>query len=61
MIVTLADGQEYTWDRINDDLGAIILMTVMMFKSHEESKLKGGCVAASKATVAKPRAEAKSK
>jgi hypothetical protein len=49
MIVTLADRQEYTWDRINDDLGAIILMTVMMFKSHEESKLKGGRVAASKA------------
>jgi len=49
MIVTLADRQEYTWDRINDDLGAIIVMTVMMFKSHEESKLKGGRVAASKA------------
>ena len=49
VIVTLADGQEYTWDRINDDLGAIVLMTVMMFKSHEESKLKGDRVAKTKA------------
>jgi hypothetical protein len=47
-IVTLADGQEYTWDRINHDIGAIILMTVMMFKSHEESQLKGGRVADTK-------------
>jgi hypothetical protein len=60
-IVTLADKQAYTWDRINDDLGAIILMTVMMFKSHEESKLKGGRVAASKAErrEASRRGEAK--
>jgi hypothetical protein len=48
VIVTLADKQEYTWDRINNDLGAIILMTVMMFKSHEESQLKGKRVAATK-------------
>jgi DNA invertase Pin-like site-specific DNA recombinase len=48
-IVTLADGQEYTWDRINNDLGAIILMTVMMFKSHEESALKGKRVASTRA------------
>ena len=48
-IVTLADGQGYTWERINDDLGAIIVMTVMMFKSHEESKLKGDRVAKTKA------------
>jgi len=47
-IVTLADGQEYTWDRINHDIGAIILMTVMMFKSHEESQLKGARVADTK-------------
>jgi DNA invertase Pin-like site-specific DNA recombinase len=47
-IVTLADAQEYTWGRINDDLGAVIMMTVMMFKSHEESKLKGGRVADTK-------------
>ncbi|HEU0217302.1 MAG TPA: recombinase family protein, partial [Stellaceae bacterium] len=37
IIVTLADRQEYTWDAINNDLGKIITMTVMMFKSHEES------------------------
>ena len=48
-IVTLADQQEYTWERINSDLGAIIQMTVMMFKSHEESQLKGRRIAASKA------------
>jgi DNA invertase Pin-like site-specific DNA recombinase len=47
-IVTLADNQEYTWDRINNDLGAIMLMTVMMFKSHEESQLKGRRVADTK-------------
>jgi DNA invertase Pin-like site-specific DNA recombinase len=48
VIVTMADGQEYTLRRINDDLGAIIVMTVMMFTSHEESKLKGGRVADTK-------------
>jgi len=48
-IITLVDRQEYTWERINSDLGAIIVMIVMMFKSHEESDLKGKRVASRKA------------
>jgi DNA invertase Pin-like site-specific DNA recombinase len=49
-IVTLADGQEYTYDKINSDLGSIVISIVMMFKAHEESALKGKRVAKAKAS-----------
>ena len=48
-IVTLADGQTYTLERLSNDIGALIISIVLMFKANEESKLKGSRVSKAKA------------
>ncbi len=45
-IVTLSDGQEYTAKRLDNDPIALLIMLMVSWRAHEESKVKGRRVAA---------------
>ncbi|MDB5530760.1 MAG: recombinase family protein [Devosia sp.] len=40
-VVTLSDAQEYSQERLRDDLGALIISITIMARAHEESRIKG--------------------
>jgi len=39
-IVTQSDRQEYTWETVNDDLGKLMMLTIVACRAHEESRTK---------------------
>jgi hypothetical protein len=49
-IVTLMDGQTYTYERLKTDVGALLISIVLMFNANRESANKGERVARAKAS-----------